>query len=176
MKARNQHHLTSSVTTPILPAMPSQLQAELKQHKPFESLEQEASLSILRTAAVMDYRVSEVLKPAGITATQYNALRILRGAGKEGLCRNEIRDRLIARVPDATRLLDRMEEMGLVVRSRESDDRRFVRARITRAGLDLLEELNDRLVALNKEQMGHLDPQKLRMLIELLGDVRRTCR
>ena len=156
--------------------MPSQLQTELKQTKPFESLEQEAGLSIKRTAAEMDYRVSEVLKPSGITATQYNALRILRGAGKAGLCRNEIRDRLIARVPDATRLLDRMEEMGLVVRAREGDDRRYVTTRITKRGLDLLEGLNDRLVALGKEQLGHLGPQKLRMLIELLGDVRRKCR
>lgn len=156
--------------------MPSQLQAELKQQKPFESLEQEASISIKRTAAEMDYRVSEVLKPSGVTGTQYNALRILRGAGKEGLCRNAIRDRLISRVPDATRLLDRMEEMGLVIRAREGDDRRYVTTRITKAGLDLLEELNDRLVALHKEQLGHIGPQKLRMLIELLGEVRRKCR
>jgi len=156
--------------------MPSQLQTELKQQKPFESLEQEASISIKRTAAEMDYRVAEVLKPAGITPTQYNALRILRGAGKEGLCRNAVRDRLIARVPDATRLLDRMEEMRLVIRAREGDDRRYVTTRITKAGLDLLDELNDRLVTLHKEQLGHLGPQKLRMLIELLGDVRRKCR
>jgi DNA-binding MarR family transcriptional regulator len=156
--------------------MPSQLQTELKQQKPFESLEQEASISLKRTAAEMDYRVSEVLKPAGITATQYNALRILRGAGKEGLCRNEIRDRLIARVPDATRLLDRLEVMGFVVRAREGDDRRYVTTRITRAGLDLLEDLHDRLSELHKEQLGHLGPEKLRMLIELLGDVRRKCR
>lgn len=155
--------------------MPSQLQAELKQQKPFESLEQEASLSIMRTAAEMDYRMSEVLKPAGITATQYNALRILRGAGKAGLCRNEIRDRLIARVPDATRLLDRMEEIGLVVRSREGDDRRFVTSRITKAGLDLLDELHGPLIALEKELMGHLSPEKLRALIDLLGNVRRKC-
>ncbi len=156
--------------------MPSQLQAELKQQKPFESLEQEAGLSIKWTSAELDYRVSEVQKPSGITATQYNALRILRGAGKEGLCRNEVRERLIARVPDATRLLDRMEEMGLVARAREGDDRRFVTARITKAGLDLLEELHDGMRAVAQEQLGHLGPEKLRMLIELLGEVRQKCR
>jgi DNA-binding MarR family transcriptional regulator len=156
--------------------MPSQLQDELKQSKPFESLEQEAGLSIKRTAAELDYRVSEVLKPYGITATQYNALRILRGAGKEGLCRNEVRDRLIARVPDATRLLDRMEEMGLVARAREGEDRRYVTARITKTGLALLDELHDPLVAVAQTQLGHLGPQKLRMLIDLLGEVRRKCR
>lgn len=156
--------------------MPSQLQDELKQSKPFESLEQEAGLSIKRTAAEMDYRISEVLKPYGITATQYNALRILRGAGREGLCRNEVRDRLIARVPDATRLLDRMEEMGLVARAREGDDRRYVTARITKTGLELLDELHDRMVVLAQEQLGHIGPEKLRMLIDLLGEVRRKCR
>lgn len=155
--------------------MPSQLQTELKQQKPFESLEQEAGLSIKRTAAEMDYQVSEVLKPSGITPTQYNALRILRGAGGEGLCRNEIRDRLIARVPDATRLLDRLEDMGLVVRARGGEDRRYVTTRITRAGLDLLDELHDRMLALGKQQLGHLEPGKLRMLIDLLGEVRRKC-
>lgn len=156
--------------------MPSQLQAEIKQNKPFESLEQEAGLSIKRTAAELDYRVSEVLKPSGITATQYNALRILRGAGKEGLCRNEIRDRLIARVPDATRLLDRLEDMGLVVRARGGEDRRYVTTRITKAGLDLLEELQDQVDDIGKHQFGHLGEEKLRMLINLLGDVRRKCR
>jgi len=155
--------------------MASQLQAELKQRKPFENLEVEASLSIKRTAAEMDYRAAELLKPWGITATQYNALRILRGAGQEGLCRNEIRERLIARVPDATRLLDRLEEMGLVTRTREAEDRRYVVTRITRAGLDLLDEMHDQVMALHKGQLGHLGTQKLRMLIELLGEVRRKC-
>jgi DNA-binding MarR family transcriptional regulator len=69
-----------------------------------------------------------------------------------------------------------MEERGLVIRAREGDDRRYVTTRITKAGLDLLEELNDRLVALHKEQLGHLGPEKLRRLIALLGDVRRKCR
>ena len=155
--------------------MTSQLQAELKQRKPFESLEEEAMLSIKRTAAEIDYLGAELLKPWGITGTQYNALRILRGAGEDGLCRNEIRDRLIARVPDATRLLDRLEEMKLVTRVR-GEDRRFVQTRITRAGLDLLEELHDEVTALNKSHLGHLGPQKLKLLIELLADVRRKCR
>ena len=155
--------------------MTSQLQAELKQRKPFASLEEEATLSIKRTAAEIDYLGAELLKPWGITGTQYNALRILRGAGGEGLCRNEIRDRLIARVPDATRLLDRLEEMKLVTRVRGAD-RRFVQTRITKAGLDLLDELSDQVMALHKEQLGHLGPQKLKLLIELLGDVRRKCR
>ena len=154
--------------------MTSQLQSEIKQRKPFSSLEEEASLSIKRTAAEIDYRGEELLSPWGITATQYNALRILRGAGGEGLCRNEIRDRLIARVPDTTRLLDRLEDMKLVTRVR-GEDRRFVQTRITKAGLDLLEKLQDPVMALHREQLGHLGPQKLRQLIELLGEVRKKC-
>jgi DNA-binding MarR family transcriptional regulator len=156
--------------------MTSQLQTELKQQRPFESLEAEASLSILRTAAEIEYQTSETLKPHGLTLTQYNALRILRGAGREGLCRNEVRDRLIAKVPDATRLLDRLEEMGLVIRTREGEDRRFVLTRVTPAGLDLLDRLAQPVADLHREQLGHVGADKLRNLIELLGAVRRRCR
>jgi DNA-binding MarR family transcriptional regulator len=96
----------------------NELLAELKQRKPYPSLSQEAHISILRTAAVVAHAFEEFLKPHGITATQYNVLRILRGAVPEGLCRNEIRDRMVTPVPDVTRLLDRLEALGLVVRSR----------------------------------------------------------
>lgn len=149
------------------------LQSELKQRKPFDSLEQEAMLSIARTAALLEHGTAEALKPYGLTPTQYNALRILRGAEPEGLCRNEVRDRLVARVPDATRLLDRLEEMGLVVRQREGDDRRFVRSRITRAGLDRLRPLDDVVLALHANQLGHLGERKLRALVGLLGEARK---
>lgn len=153
--------------------MTRSLQSEIKQRKPFGSLEHEAMLSIARTAAMLDHGTAEALKPHGLTPTQYNALRILRGAGQEGLCRNEVRDRLVARVPDATRLLERLGEMGLVVREREGDDRRFVRARITRAGLDLLAPLDVVLQRLHRRQLGHLDQRQLRALIDLLGEARR---
>src|SRR5215204_2422743 len=118
-------------------------QSEFQRSKPFTSLEQEAMLSVACTAARLDHEMIEILKPHGLTPTQYNALRILRGAGAEGLCRNEVRDRLIARVPDATRLLDRLEDTGLLVRWREGGDRRFLLTRITRRGLDLLARLDD---------------------------------
>ena len=153
--------------------MTSTLQDELKQRRPFGSPEQEAMLSIARTAALLEHATAEALKPHGLTPTQYNALRILRGAEPEGLCRNEVRDRLVARVPDATRLLDRLGEMGLVVRQREGDDRRFVRTRITQAGLDLLEPLDEVLQALHREQLGHLGERKLRTLVALLSEARK---
>ncbi|HUF35592.1 MAG TPA: MarR family transcriptional regulator [Gemmatimonadales bacterium] len=152
--------------------MTSSLQSELKQHKPFGSAEQEAVLSLARTAALLEHGVAETLRPHGLTPTQYNALRILRGAEPEGLCRNEVRDRLVARVPDATRLLDRLVEMGLVVREREGDDRRFVRSRITRRGLELLQPLDQVIQALHATQAGHLGERKLRVLIGLLREIR----
>ena len=154
--------------------MSTSLQSELKQGRPFGSAEQEAVLSIARTAAVLEHSTSEALKPYGLTATQYNALRILRGAGTQGLCRNEVRDRLVARVPDATRLLDRLADMGLVMREREGEDRRFVRARITQAGLALIEPIDQVLQDLHRRQLGHLGRERLDALIELLTAVRNA--
>ena len=148
------------------------LQAELRQRKPFSGLEHEAVLNLARTAAMLEHSTAETLKEHGLTPTQYNALRILRGAGGEGLCRNEVRDRLVARVPDTTRLLDRLSEMGLVVREREGDDRRFVRTRITRAGLELIQPLDEIMAALHRRQLGHLGRDKLRRLIRLLEEAR----
>ena len=86
----------------------TKLQEEIRQTRPFATVEQEASLSIARTAALLEHAVGEALKPYGLTPTQYNALRILRGAGDDGLCRNEVGERMVAIVPDATRLLDRL--------------------------------------------------------------------
>jgi DNA-binding MarR family transcriptional regulator len=154
--------------------MPSRLQTELKQGKPFASPEHEAILSIARTASVLEHGVVEILKPFGITPTQYNVLRILRGAGREGLCRNAVRDRLVARVPDATRLLDRLAEAGLVARDRDMADRRYVTTRITPAGLDLLARLDQPIAQLHRRQLGRLGARKLGTLIELLADVREA--
>ena len=144
------------------------LKQEIKQTKPFGSLEQEAQLNIERTAAVLGHAFAEALKPYGITPTQYNALRILRGAGKDGLCRNEVRDRLIAQVPDVTRLLDRLEEMELIERERSSADRRLVTTRITADGLSLLRTLDEPIAEVHKRHLGHMTDKQLRALNELL--------
>jgi DNA-binding MarR family transcriptional regulator len=153
--------------------MASQLQHELKQTKPFTSLEQEALLSIARTAAQLTHAMGELLKSQGITLTQYNVLRILRGQGGEALCRNEVRDRLIAEGPDVTRLLDRMEEAGLVRRERDSEDRRLVNTTISRDGTRLLERLEKPVAALQVQLLGHLGKRKLALLVDLLAEVRR---
>jgi DNA-binding MarR family transcriptional regulator len=150
------------------------LRDEIKQSKPFGSLEEEAMLSIERTAAVLMHAFADSLKVHDITPTQYNVLRILRGAGRDGLCRNEIRDRLVAQVPDVTRLLDRLEEGGLVARERATSDRRIVTTRITRDGLKLLKRLDAPVAAAHKRQLGHLGRTRLRSLIGLLAEARAT--
>ena len=150
---------------------PSLLQ-DLRQSKPFSSLQQEAHLSVVRTASALTDRVEDLLKPYGISSTQYNVLRILRGAGDEGLCRNELRDRMLTRMPDMTRLLDRMEDAGLVTRARERDDRRMVLTRITPRGLELLGELDLPMTELHRGQLASLTDEQLRSLIGLLRVVR----
>ena len=149
------------------------LRDEIKQNKPFTSLEHEAQLNIVRTSAVLMDEAEQVFKPYGITATQYNVLRILRGSEPGGLCRNELRDRMITRMPDMTRLLDRMEESGLVARAREDEDRRMVRSRITEAGLDLLAQLDEVVLAEHKRRFEHLDADQLQTLIDILTTIRQ---
>lgn len=154
--------------------MGRELRDEIKQGKPFESLEQEALLSIERTAAVLMHGFADSLKEFDITPTQYNVLRILRGAGRAGLCRSEIRDRLVAQVPDVTRLLDRLEESGFVERERAEQDRRLVTTRITKAGLALLGRLDGPVAQSHRERLGHLSAAQLRALIGLLAQVREV--
>lgn len=145
---------------------------EPKPAKTSASLREEAALSIMRASAEIEHSGESMLKPSGITITQYNVLRILRGAGPGGLCRNEIGERLIRRVPDVTRLLDRLEDLHLIERTREGDDRRYVTTRITREGLKLLTDLQPTIDALHQTQLGHMTDSQLGSLIELLGIVR----
>jgi DNA-binding MarR family transcriptional regulator len=152
--------------------MAKTLRDELKMTKPFKSVEEEAILSIARTAALMEHAGAEGLKPFNLTITQYNVLRILRGAGADGLCRNEVGERLVTKVPDVTRLLDRMEAAGLIVRERGGKDRRFVATRITDKGLKLLDKIDRELPAMHGRQLGHVSQKRLRELISILEEVR----
>jgi DNA-binding MarR family transcriptional regulator len=148
--------------------MSPSLQQDLKQKKPFRSLQQEAYLSVVRTSTALTDGMEDLLKPRGISATQYNVLRILRGSGPDGLCRNALRDRMLTRMPDMTRLLDRMEDAGLVMRAREGEDRRMVLTRITEKGRRLLDELDTPVLALHKRQLSRLTDAQLRSLSDLL--------
>jgi DNA-binding MarR family transcriptional regulator len=152
--------------------MTSDLQAELKQTKPFPRVTAEALLSVLRTAAVIDHHLTEALKPYGITPTQYNVLRILSGAGSNGLCGREVAERMVSRVPDISRLLDRMEATGLISRERDAADRRHVTARITQKGMAMLEQTTPQLEAVERTRFSQVKTARLRELIEVLADLR----
>jgi len=133
--------------------------------------EEAAFLDLLRTCDILSRRLAEVLKPAELSATQYNVLRILRGA-KQGLACGEIASRMITHDPDVTRLLDRMEKRGLISRRREAKDRRMVLTRITPQGLKLLAQLDGPIHGAHRSQLGHLGPDRLRMLAALLRAAR----
>ena len=148
------------------------IQSEIRQTKPFDSLEEEAQIALQRTADRLHWRLSEMLKPHGLSPTQYNALRILRGAGGEGWACSEIAERRINRDPDITRLVDRLERRGLVARSREGRDRRVTTTRITPAGLELLESLDRPIEEFNQRMLGPLGEQRLRTLVQLLESAR----
>lgn len=154
--------------------MTNTLLAELKQTRPYRSPTEEAYISIVRTAAVLSHAFEEALKPFGVTATQYNVLRILRGAGAAGLCRNAVRDRMVTAVPDVTRLLDRLEQMKLIERERGGSDRRFVTTRITREGTKLLAKMDAPVIAAHDRLLGHMTPADLRALVAMLSGARQA--
>jgi DNA-binding MarR family transcriptional regulator len=150
------------------------LRQAIKQQKPFESLEQEVFLEVLRTGHALVESLVELLRPYGLTQPQYNVLRILRGAGPAGVPTGEVGERMVAsREPDVTRLLMRMERQGLVVRARRADNRRFVTARITRQGLGVLEALDGPIAEMHRAQLRHMSRRELTQLAELLEWARR---
>lgn len=152
--------------------MTSRLLTELKQTKPFPRPGQEALVSILRTAAVLEYEINEALKAFDLTSTQYNVLRILRGAEPDGLCGREVGERLITPLPDVPRLLDRMTEAGVIGRKRDPADRRHVTARITQRGLRLLNEVQPAMEAIERKRTRALDRDQLQVLLAHLELVR----
>ncbi len=131
-------------------------------------LEEEVSLEILRAAAGLEHFLAEGLKTHGLTMKQYNVLRILRGAGSTGLCRNDVGARMIAPVPDATRLIDRLTRAGYAQKDENPDDRRYITTRITEKGLELLASLDEPIQDMHLSQFGHLSPEDLQTLSTLL--------
>lgn len=152
--------------------MPGKLAKQIRQSKPFQSIEEEAFLNLLRTADALLHKEAALLESFGISHAQYNALRILRGAGEEGLACSEIGGRMITRDPDITRLVDRLEKRGFTTRSRESSDRRIVTVRITREGMQLLASLDQPVADLHRSNLSRLGASNLKTLIELLEQAR----
>ncbi|MEO8564401.1 MAG: MarR family transcriptional regulator [bacterium] len=132
-------------------------------------------LSILRTAAVVQRSLAQVVEAQGITIQQYNVLRILRGAGQAGLPTLVIRDRMVEEAAGITRLLDKLESAGFVVRERSTPDRRQVLCHITSEGLTMIAALDKPMDAANIRSGSMLDDAERQKVVELLGAVRAAC-
>ena len=129
-------------------------------------------ISLQKTADSLGLEAEQLLKPHGLTGTQYNVLRILRGAEPHGLACRAISERMISHDPDMTRLLDRMEKRSLISRARQTDDRRVIKTRVSPAGLALLKSLDQPVRELHKRQFRHLAARRLKTLAQLLEEVR----
>lgn len=144
------------------------LKTEIEQQRPFSSPEEEALLNLLRTADRLERSIQHKIRPWGITATQYNVLRILRGAGPEGLACAAIGQRMITAEPDITRLLGRLKALKLVRQRRDRQDRRVVCTQISEAGIELLRSMDPVIARGPGELLGHLSAAQLAQLSHLL--------
>jgi DNA-binding MarR family transcriptional regulator len=150
----------------------SKLQAEIKQTKPFESAQEELWLNVSRTSAVLSHVVEQKLRPFGLSPTQYNVLRILRGAGEEGLVQHEVGERLVAQVPDVPRILTRMEKAGWIERVRGTADRRVMRVTLTQEGLELLNAVDPAMRAMELSLFRGMSEEQMRQMSDLLVTAR----
>jgi DNA-binding MarR family transcriptional regulator len=155
-------------------AMPA-LKREIGQERPFSSLEEEAFLNLLRTSDCLHRAFQRRIRNWGVTSTQYNVLRILRGAQPQGLTCSAIGERMITEVPDITRLLARLKAMKLIRQQRDKRDRRVVWTHISTSGLELLREMDPEVQKNPKDLLGHLKEAELGALIHLLELARKSC-
>jgi DNA-binding MarR family transcriptional regulator len=149
------------------------LKLEIAQERPFSSIEEEALLNLIRTADCVNRAFHLKVRAWGVTSTQYNVLRILRGAHPEALTCSEIGLRMIATDPDITRLLGRLKGLKLIRQNRDRHDRRMVLTRISDAGLDLLDQMDPLIQKLPIEMLGNMSKKELAELIRLLELGRR---
>src|SRR4026209_1799583 len=153
--------------------MAQTIDREIKQTKPFRSLQEQLVINLMRTTrAVEDGWIQYLKRTAGISPSQYNILRILRGARPKAVRISDISDRMITRDPDVTRLVDRLIKQGLVRRERDTGDRRVVRVGSAAAGLALLAGLDGPAGEYTDGAMAGLKPQQLRTLDTLLNEIR----
>jgi DNA-binding MarR family transcriptional regulator len=150
------------------------LKREIAQGKPFSSTEEEAILNLLRTADFLERAIQHRTRVYGVTSTQYNVLRILRGAGAEGLTCSSIGERMITEEPDITRLLGRLRALKLIRQRRDKHDRRVVRTQISEAGLELLRKMDPEIQRAPKEMLAHLSSAETGELIRLLEKARHS--
>jgi DNA-binding MarR family transcriptional regulator len=149
------------------------LKIEIVQEAPFASLEEEALLNLLRTSDCLQRAFQRGTRNWGVTSTQYNILRILRGAQPHGLTCSAIGARMITAEPDITRLMSRLKRLKLVRQKRDTHDRRVVWTHISASGLDLLKEMDPTILKLPGELLGHLDTASLTEFVRLLELARK---
>jgi len=138
--------------------------------RPFR--EGRAVVSLLKTVDYINQLSSETMDPFGVTSQQYNILRILRGAGKEGLPTLELANRMLVHSPGVTRLIDRLEKKLLVNRERSSSDRRVVKCKITEKGIHLLKKMDQPVADMNRRIVQNLNQKQLEHLVDLLNQIR----
>ena len=143
-----------------------------KSSRPQASLEERIFIALLKVADALGQEAEQLTRTADLTGTQYNVLRILRGAEPDGLACGAIGDRMITHDPDITRLLDRMEKRSLITRERQKDDRRVVKTRITSRGLGLLKPLDQPMRDLHRRQFRRMAAVRLKILHDLLDEIR----
>ena len=156
------------------PRRDSALQAEMGQRRPFRSLQQEAAVALLRTASVVTRAFARLVEPAGLSWPQYNALRIVRGAGAGGIPTLAVRERMIDEGTTITRLLDKLEAAGWIRRERSVPDRRQVLCFVTADGRRLLDGLDPKVDALDEAVMAGLSASRLETLLGLLDEIRQA--
>jgi len=151
------------------------LKLEIAQELPFASVEEEALLNVMRTADCLNRAFQRATRDWGVTSTQYNVLRILRGAQPHGLTCSAIGDRMIAAEPDITRLLSRLKTLKFVRQHRDPHDRRVVWTKISESGLELLRQMDPVIEKAPRELLGHLSGDELAEFIRLLELARSPC-
>jgi DNA-binding MarR family transcriptional regulator len=151
------------------------LKREIAQERPFSSTEEEALLNLLRTADCLERAFQRLSREWGVTSTQYNVLRILRGSHPQGLTCSAIGDRMITAEPDITRLLARLKALKLIRQQRDRRDRRVMWTQISEAGLELLRQMDPVIQSEPKKLLGHLDEEQLAELTRLLELARKPC-
>ena len=162
------------VRRPVQRPRSSAIQREIRQTRPFRSVAQEATVALLRTASVVSRALARVVEPSGLSLAQYNALRIIRGAGTGGIPTLSIRERMIDEGTTITRLLDKLEDAGLIRRERTVPDRRQVICLVTDEGRALLDKLDPQVNTMDEEVVAALSETQLARFIELLDLVRAT--
>jgi len=150
----------------------SSVQSEIRQSRPFRSKKQEATIALLRTASVVSRALSRVLEPWSLSLAQYNALRIIRGAGADGIATLAIRERMIEEGTTITRILDKLDDSGYISRERALPDRRQVMCQVTAEGRRLLDKIDPIVDAADEEAVESLGARDVAQFVDMLDTIR----